>query len=217
MRKMACMSNPLALAEPVPLTVPILKQKSFIPDMRWETGDGGRMTLSRDRGLACDLWPRQPGVRQKNIGFHHVPRRGRTPLGAESAVQAHVLVLDHDALRLRKVGGDVDVLRQVDGRRRQPRAQVDFVALRRNRQAVRRADVDAGVALDAQVRREVRLHVAVEAALHFARRLLSGEAEFDLDVQRLEARLEVGVHHLLARRPRCSRCCIASGACPAWC
>src|SRR5688500_7526551 len=40
MRKMACMSNPLALAEPVPLTVPILKQKSFTPDMRRETGDG---------------------------------------------------------------------------------------------------------------------------------------------------------------------------------
>ena len=33
-------------------------------------------------------------------------------------------------------------------------------------------DVDARVALDAQRRREVRLDVAVETALHFARRLL---------------------------------------------
>jgi hypothetical protein len=30
MRKMACMSSPFALADPVPLTVPILKAKSFV-------------------------------------------------------------------------------------------------------------------------------------------------------------------------------------------
>jgi hypothetical protein len=32
-RKMACISRPFALAEPVPLTVPILKQKSFTAAM----------------------------------------------------------------------------------------------------------------------------------------------------------------------------------------
>jgi hypothetical protein len=31
MRKIACMRSPLALAEPVPLTVPILKAKSLMP------------------------------------------------------------------------------------------------------------------------------------------------------------------------------------------
>src|SRR6187551_3847254 len=54
MRKMACMSNPLALAEPVPLTVPILKQKSLIPDMRWEMGDG---RWAQPTPAACGLWP----------------------------------------------------------------------------------------------------------------------------------------------------------------
>ncbi len=44
----------------------------------------------------------------------------------------------------------------------------------------------------------MRLHVAVEAALDFARGLFGGKSKFDLDVQPLEPRLEVGVHHLLA-------------------
>ena len=30
MRKMACISSPFALADPVPFTVPILKQKSLV-------------------------------------------------------------------------------------------------------------------------------------------------------------------------------------------
>ncbi len=34
MRKIACMRSPLALAEPVPLTVPILNAKSFTPLIR---------------------------------------------------------------------------------------------------------------------------------------------------------------------------------------
>src|SRR6266550_3143788 len=33
MRKMACMSRLFALADPVPLTVPILKAKSLMPDV----------------------------------------------------------------------------------------------------------------------------------------------------------------------------------------
>src|SRR5437764_406383 len=42
------------------------------------------------------------------------------------------------------------------------------------------ADVDAGVALDAELRGEDGLHVAVEAALGFLERLLEVEAELDL-------------------------------------
>ena len=40
MRKMACMSRPFALAEPVPLTVPILSAKSFTPGRRGSAGSG---------------------------------------------------------------------------------------------------------------------------------------------------------------------------------
>ena len=64
------------------------------------------------------------GIRQQQLELPHVPRGRRAPLGAQPAVQAHVLVLHHDALRLRQVGRDVDVLRQVHRGRREPRAQV---------------------------------------------------------------------------------------------
>ena len=49
------------------------------------------------------------------------------------------------------------------------RAQVGFLAVRREADAVHRADVDAGIALDAQLGREHRLHVAVQAALGLLR------------------------------------------------
>ena len=79
----------------------------------------------------------------------HVPGAGRAALGAQPAMQAHVLVLDHDAAGLEAVG-DVEVLGEVVRRRLQPRAQVGFLAVRGEGDAVHRADVDAGVALDAQ-------------------------------------------------------------------
>ena len=71
-------------------------------------------------------------------------------------MQADVLVLDHDAAGLERVG-DVEVLGQVQRRRLQPRAQLLLGPVHREGDAVRRADVDAGVALDAQVAREHRL------------------------------------------------------------
>src|ERR1700683_3250549 len=48
---------------------------------------------------------------------------------------------------------------------------------------------------DAQLGAEHRLHVAVEAALHFLLHLLGGEAQLDLDVELLEAFLERDVRH----------------------
>ena len=113
-------------------------------------------------------------------------------------MEADVLVLHHDALRLRQRRRGVELLGQVQRRRRQAGAELGLLAVLGNRQAVGRADVDTGVALDAQVGREMRLHVAVEAAFDFTGRLLGREAQLHLDVQRLEAGLEVGVHHLLA-------------------
>ena len=69
----------------------------------------------------------------------------------------------------------------------QPRAQVRFLAVRRERDAVHRADVDARVALDAQLVGEHRLHVAVEAALRLGERELGIEAELDLDLMSFSA------------------------------
>ncbi len=60
-------------------------------------------------------------------------------------------------------------------------------AVRRDGEAIDRTDVDAGVALDAQLRGEHRLHVAVQAALHLERRLFRGKSQLHLDVDFLEA------------------------------
>ena len=57
MRKMACMSNELALAEPVPFTVPILKQKSFTADMDvgCRMSDVGQDHTTPATGSLCPL------------------------------------------------------------------------------------------------------------------------------------------------------------------
>jgi hypothetical protein len=70
-----------------------------------------------------------------------------------------------------------------------------FLAVLGDGQTVGRADVDAGVALDAELRLEHRLHVAVEATLDLVRRLLGIEAELDLDAELLEALPEAHVRH----------------------
>ena len=89
------------------------------------------------------------------------------------------------------VQGLSDILRG----RLEPRAQIGFFAVVRDGEAIDRADVDAGVALDAQLGFEHRLHVAVEAALHLFLDLLDGEAELHFDVELLEALLERHVRH----------------------
>src|SRR4051812_38635136 len=89
-RKIACMIRPLADAEPVPLAVAILKANSL---MRFMDIVRGALppTLSHRRQRIN----RRPGVRNLEHELAHVPRVGRAALGAESAVQADVLVLDH--------------------------------------------------------------------------------------------------------------------------
>src|SRR4029079_5197110 len=127
------------------------------------------------------------GARLRDGEFLHVPGAGRAALGAQSTVQADVLVLDHDAAGLEGVG-DVQRLIGVARRSAQPRAKVGLIAVGGEGDAVGGADVDAGVALDARAGREDRLHVAVEAALRLlpGRRDVEAELHLNLDAaQRL--------------------------------
>src|SRR5690349_21870953 len=66
----------------------------------------------------------------------------------------------------------------------QARAQIRFFAIRCERDAVRRADIHARVAFDAELRCEYRLYIAVEATLSFGipGRTIEPELHFDLDV-----------------------------------
>jgi hypothetical protein len=61
-------------------------------------------------------------------------------------------------------------------------AHVDFFAVGGEVDAVHRTDVDAGIALDAQLVGKDRLHVAVQAALRPRKPVSLIEAEFDLDL-----------------------------------
>ena len=59
-------------------------------------------------------------------------------------------------------------------------AQPGFVVVTGKADAIHRADVDAGIALDADVFGEHGLHIAIQAALRFVDLRLRVEAEFDL-------------------------------------
>ena len=180
MRKIACISRLLALAEPVPLTLASLNAKSF--------------TLERVCWKCCAAMSgrhrnrRRHGERDQQLELLHVPRRGRAALGAQAAVDAEVLVLDHDAAGLRQRRGGEERLVEVDGRRgsgacagrppRRSRVMVRHCTGQMSMQASHSMHSGAG---------EDRLDVAVEAALHLARGLLGGEAQLHLDVDALEA------------------------------
>src|SRR6202051_1308505 len=106
----------------------------------------------------------------------HVPGAGRTAFGAESAVQANVLVLDHHASGL-EAFGHVEILGEVAGRGLRSRGRVGFLAVLRESDAVHRADVDTSVAFDAGRAGEHGLYVAIEAAMRLLERELRVEAE----------------------------------------
>src|SRR4029079_7254736 len=113
-RKMACISRLLALAEPVPFTVPILNAKSltrdstaFLPPLRPFASDilhrramarRGRGELRDDRGHSRRAAPRR--IRNEELELSHVPGGGRASLGTQTAMQAYVFVLHHDPLGL---------------------------------------------------------------------------------------------------------------------
>ena len=88
MRKIACMSSPLALAEPVPLTFASLNAKSFT-----------RLRPIAARGLSCQ-WIDE-------FELLHVPGGRRTTFRAQTAVDTKIFVLRHDARGLRqRIGHD---------------------------------------------------------------------------------------------------------------
>src|SRR5690349_8393662 len=181
--------SPLALAEPEPLTLANLTTKSLT------------LALARVARAVSGNCPESgigPRVRHLEVELLHVPGPGRAALGAQAAVQADVLVLGHHPAGP-QLAGDVDVLGQVGGRRLQPPAQVALLLrVVGEGDAVHRADVDAGVALDAQLVGEHRLDVAVQAALRLLHRRDGVEAELDLQLDVLQRLLLLAQRHLEA-------------------
>ena len=128
-------------------------------------------------------------------------------------MQADILVLDHDAPGLQRVA-DIEVLLEIERRGAEPAAQVRLLAVLGEGDAVHRADVDAGVALDAQLAGEDRLNVAIEAALGFEIGELVVIAELDLgpDVLQRDRQIRAAAP-CSAGRSRC-RCRSSTRGCP---
>src|SRR5271169_3414241 len=95
-------------------------------------------------------------------------------------MEADILVLDHDPPGLQRIA-DIEVLFEVEGRGRQPPAQLIFAAVVGEGDAIHRANVDAGIAFDTQLTGKYGLHVAVQAALGLKIAELFVVTEFDLD------------------------------------
>src|SRR5689334_5616098 len=131
MRKIACMSNAFALAEPVPITVPILNAKSLTRvecrGSRVELGSSDIVHRLRHNSSQQPLAPHPPTIDPARVWQHelelpHVPRGGRASLGAEATVQTDVFVFHHDPLRLRQRIRREDLLLRVYRRRRECQA-----------------------------------------------------------------------------------------------
>src|SRR5712691_6402629 len=175
--RMAFAKSSFAEAEPEPLTLANLTTKALTDWIAFVMATSGRFLLRRPAAVA--------GKRQIEEEFLHVPGAGRAALGAQAAVQAHVLVLRHDPAGLEGTR-NVEILGGIPRRRREPAAQLGFLAVLGEGDAVHRADVHAGVAFDAQLVGEHRLHVAVQAPLRFLEAGHRIEAELDLDLDVLQ-------------------------------
>src|SRR5262245_20741331 len=88
-RRIAFANSVFADAEPEPLTLANLTTKSLTPSIGFISGHLERR-LPR-------VAARRPGVGHVEQELLHVPGPGRATLGAQPAVQADVLVLDHHA------------------------------------------------------------------------------------------------------------------------
>src|SRR5580704_15718559 len=99
-RRIDLANRELALADPDPLTLANLTTKSLT---LWIVGISSfdcvaiwlrarERRRSRSAAAAC-----RSGLCHVEEEFARIPRSGRTALGAEAAVQADILVLDHDA------------------------------------------------------------------------------------------------------------------------
>jgi len=212
MRKIAFMRRPFALADPVPLTVAILITTSFTLD----TGglpQGVSMDLIKYKPQRIINWPAIllfadgpfPGGRgrvrlvacmgNQDFGFLHIPCAGRASLGAKAAMYAKIFIFNHHASGLRQATGYEEILFVVLGRSRQAGPQIEFVAILGDSEAVDRANIEAGITLNAKFGSKFSLDVAIQAALDFLDRLLNREAQFDFDVELLESLLEIDVRH----------------------
>src|SRR5689334_1788222 len=113
-------------------------------------------------------------------------------------MNAYILVFCHDSSGLREIFRYVQGLSEVNGRRREPRAQILFLAIPRDGEALDRANVNAGIALDTAFGGKVRLDVAIEAARHFFGDLVRRETEFHFDGELVEAFFQIDMRHFLA-------------------
>src|SRR3954469_3261082 len=159
--------------------VSLLALRGSKPSQRWY-----RYNLSRERDM--------------NHRLAHVPCVGRAAFRAQAAVDAHVLVLHHHAAGLLERRGHEQRLSGLRARRGQATLEHGLLVVANDRQAIGRADVDAGVAFDARRGVERRLHVAIEAALDFGGRLLRREPLLHLDGHLREPQRHLDVNHLLA-------------------
>src|SRR5262245_30203098 len=85
-----------ALADPEPFTVANLQTKSLTPLMF------NTLRVSGDIGIVVGE-ARLRRLRLRKEELLHVPGAGRTSLGTQPAVEAHVLVLGHDTSCLENV------------------------------------------------------------------------------------------------------------------
>ena len=79
-------------------------------------------------------------------------------------MQAKIFILRHDPAGLQGVR-DIQILRQIIRRRHQPDPQLRLLAVIGEGDAIHRADIDAGVALDAGRFEKDGLNIAVQTAL----------------------------------------------------
>ena len=201
MRKIACISRPLALAEPVPLTLASLRTKSLTRSCA-----AARLTCAVSPSPAWGQWIVDFCMSQAAVGQRSAHRPQCTQRSSSLTMTRPVCG---------SARGDVERLRRV---RRPARAGACAARPPRRRgvmvrQSTGQMSMQASHSMHS-LAVEHRLDVAVEAALHFLRGLLGVEAELHLDVELLEALLQRHVRHHPALEPGCSRCCSSTRACP---
>ena len=172
MRRIDFANSSFADAEPEPLTLANLTTKSLTASI-FALFHGHASSLLR-------LVAGGPGLRHFEQEFAHVPRAGRTAFGAQAAMQADVFILHHHAAGFQQIG-NVQILREIQRRRGEMRAQRHLLVVAREGDAIHRTDVDAGIAFDADILAEHGFDIAIQATLRFGERGLRIEAEFDFD------------------------------------
>src|SRR5215469_17431112 len=105
----------------------------------------GMTALVRSPAAAC-----RAGLCHVQEEFAHVPGPGGAAFRAKPAMQADVFVLHHDAAGLQRIP-DIEVLFEAERRRHQAATQLLLGAVLGEGDAVHWADVDAGVAFDAEL------------------------------------------------------------------